>query len=297
MLDTAHLVQEVGRAGGAQRHGTAVPGRARGHPGRLEGRRGRRAPRRLPPGRPRLDRPLRARGSGLARRPITPARFLSPSRKTRGAHGKGQNTLGRRAGRTDRRVTVPSACRECGVLLETSERVYCPDCLPGFKRERTEKLVSAARSVLAEMRGSERDPAQSDDAKAKRVAAYRKRKEAARAWEQDNPGPHDTQAYRAEILPSLAGATLPQMMRATGLTSGYCWKIRRGERIPHPMYWGALRGVIKGGAKGLQPVHPSSLASTSGVRLSLALSDQQGRASALHVERAPKNHRSERGSS
>jgi len=44
----------------------------------------------------------------------------------------------------------------------------------------------------------------------------------------------------------LAGATLPQMMRATGLTSGYCWKIRRGERIPHPMYWGALRGVIKG---------------------------------------------------
>jgi len=53
-------------------------------------------------------------------------------------------------------------------------------------------------------------------------------------------GPHDTQAYRAEI-PSLAGATLPQMIRATGLTSGYCWKIRRGERIPHPMYWGALQ--------------------------------------------------------
>jgi hypothetical protein len=78
------------------------------------------------------------------------------------------------------------------------------------------------------------------------VAAYRKRKEAARAWEQGNPGPHDTQAYRAEILPSLAGATLPQMILATGLTSGYCWKIRRGERIPHPMYWGALRGVIKG---------------------------------------------------
>jgi integrase-like protein len=44
MLDTAHLVQEVGRAGGAQRHGAAVPGRARGCAGRLEGRRGNPAP-------------------------------------------------------------------------------------------------------------------------------------------------------------------------------------------------------------------------------------------------------------
>jgi predicted KAP-like P-loop ATPase len=27
------------------------------------------------------------------------------------------------------------------------------------------------------------------------------------------------------------------MMRATGLSSGYYWKIRHGERIPHPIYW------------------------------------------------------------
>jgi hypothetical protein len=58
-------------------------------------------------------------------------------------------------------------------VLETSDRVYCPDCIPGFKRERTDKLVSAARSALAEMRGSKHDPAQSDETKARRVAAFK----------------------------------------------------------------------------------------------------------------------------
>jgi hypothetical protein len=164
-----------------------------------------------------------------------------PSRKTRGAQGKGRSTLGRGAGNADKRsVTVPSACRACGVVLETADRVYCPDCVPGFKLERTEKLVRAARSALKEMRSSERDPAQTEEAKTKRVAAYKSRKEGARAWLANNPGPHDPAVYRSEILPGLGSVTLPQMMRATGLSSGYCWKIRRGERIPHPMYWGPL---------------------------------------------------------
>jgi hypothetical protein len=141
----------------------------------------------------------------------------------------------------------PSACRECGIVLSDPERQYCRDCLPTFKDQRTDKLVRAARQVLAEMRASADDPARSPEAIAKRVATNAMRREAARAWEQENPGPHDRQVYRSETLPSLADVTLPQMMRATGLTSGYCWKIRRGERIPHPMYWEALRALNHSG--------------------------------------------------
>jgi len=175
---------------------------------------------------------LLARSAGLAVR--------VPGARTRGSRGGGAS-LGRRTGAAQQKTRpIPSACRACGVVLEDADRIYCPDCIPGFKADRTARLVSAARSVLAEMRRSEHDPAQSEEAKAKRVAAYRKRKEAARAWERENPGPHHPDAYRLEILPRLAMATLPQTMRATGLTSGYCWRIRRGERIPHPMYWGAL---------------------------------------------------------
>jgi hypothetical protein len=106
--------------------------------------------------------------------------------------------------------------------------------------------LSAARSVLAEMRSAGHDPAQTGEAKAKRVASYKDRKADARVWEKQNPGPHDPVMYRTEILPRLPEVTVPQMMRATGLTSGYCWKIRRGERTPHPMYWLALRRLVEG---------------------------------------------------
>lgn len=167
-----------------------------------------------------------------------------PGRATRGAKGKGRATLGRRIGGR-RRTTPPSACRTCGVVLETSDRMYCPDCVPGFKQERTQKLVIAARSVLEEMRASDHDPAQTLQAKARRVAAYKGRKEAAREWALENPGPHDPAVYRSEILPGLASVTVPQMMRATRLTSGYCWKIRRGERTPHSMYWASLLALVK----------------------------------------------------
>jgi hypothetical protein len=64
--------------------------------------------------------------------------------------------------------------------------------------------------------------------------------------EEENPGPHDPDAYRSGILPQLARVSLPQMMRVTGSTSGYCWKIRRGERIPHPMYWESLLALVEG---------------------------------------------------
>jgi hypothetical protein len=96
------------------------------------------------------------------------------------------------------------------------------------------------------MRASEADPARSPETKAERVATNARRRREARAWEQDNPGPHDPDVFKLEILPDLQQVTLPQMMKVTGLTSGYCWRIRRGERTPHPMYWHALSSIRTG---------------------------------------------------
>jgi CRISPR-associated endonuclease Cas1 len=165
-----------------------------------------------------------------------------PSRRSRGV---GRGILARRspASSSARPRRVKGACRECGVLLEENDRARCERCLQKFEDERTDKLVSAARRVLADMRSSREDPARSPEAKAKRVATNARRREAVLEWERSNPGNHDPEFFRSEILPWLQRATLPQMMRATGLTSGYCWRIRRGDRLPHPMYWEALRSI------------------------------------------------------
>lgn len=167
-----------------------------------------------------------------------------PGTATRGARGKGRATMARGSAKSSSKPSkVVSACRECGVVLTDPERQYCSDCLPKFKDRRTDKLVGAARRVLVEMRASPNDPARTPQAVAKRVATNAIRREAALAWEKEHPGPHDSEVFHRDILPRLADVTLPQMIRATGLTSGYCWKIRRGERIPHPMYWGPLRAL------------------------------------------------------
>jgi CRISPR-associated endonuclease Cas1 len=169
-----------------------------------------------------------------------------PGTATRGARGKGRATMARGSAKSSSKSSkVVSACRECGVVLTDPERQYCTDCLPKFKDRRTEKLVGAARRVLVEMRASPDDPARTPQAIGKRVATNAIRREAALAWERKHPGPHDAEVFRREVLPALAAVTLNQMMAATGLTSGYCWRIRRGERVPHPMYWEALGALTR----------------------------------------------------
>jgi hypothetical protein len=164
-----------------------------------------------------------------------------PGATTRGASGKGGSTMARRSRQAPGRPrTVPNACRECGLVLVDPDRLYCDECLPTFKDQRTAKLVGAARAVLAEMRASSGDPAKAPEAVAKRVAAHSERRQAALAWEEVNPGPHDPEHFRQEIVPALRDATLPEMMRVTGLSSAYCWRIRRGDRVPHPMHWSPL---------------------------------------------------------
>jgi hypothetical protein len=80
----------------------------------------------------------------------------------------------------------------------------------------------------------------------KRVATNAVRRKAALEWERSNLGPFDAQEFRLRILPKLRAVTIPEMMRVTGLSSSYCWRIRRGERILHPMYWESLRSLSTG---------------------------------------------------
>lgn len=49
--------------------------------------------------------------------------------------------------------------------------------------------------------------------------------------------------FKREILPLLQDVSLTAMERATELSVRYCSQIRRGLKVPHPMYWNALAGV------------------------------------------------------
>jgi hypothetical protein len=73
---------------------------------------------------------------------------------------------------------------------------------------------------------------------------------AARAeWKAANGNPDPAQLrelseqYRNEVLPRLSNVSLSRIMTATGWSVRYSSLVRRGEKIPHPMHFGALERV------------------------------------------------------
>jgi hypothetical protein len=111
----------------------------------------------------------------------------APKAATRGAGGQGRGALSRGTSQSSSRVKrLPSACRGCGVVLDASDRIYCPDCVPAFEADRTATLVSAAKESLSAMRSSPHDPAQSEQARRKRIEKAREMSLAARAWEREH---------------------------------------------------------------------------------------------------------------
>jgi hypothetical protein len=75
-----------------------------------------------------------------------------------------------------------------------------------------------------------------------RTSATNRERAAERAeWEGEKG---DEEMYRHDILPGLSTVPLARIMAATGLSLRYCALIRRGERIPHPRFWEALRRLI-----------------------------------------------------
>ncbi|MEX0983921.1 MAG: CRISPR-associated endonuclease Cas1 [Actinomycetota bacterium] len=137
---------------------------------------------------------------------------------------------------------VRSACRRCGSLLTSPDRMICDSCLPAYEAEKTETIAAAGRRTLAAMRASDDDPARSPDAIAKERETSREKSLAMRAWEREH-GRGDPEVYEREILPRIRELTVPQLMRLTGLSQFHCWKVRKGDRRLHARHWGGIIGA------------------------------------------------------
>ena len=48
------------------------------------------------------------------------------------------------------------------------------------------------------------------------------------------------QEFRETVCPLLAGVSIRDLVRRTGLSLVYCRQIKRGLVVPHPMWWEAL---------------------------------------------------------
>ena len=116
--------------------------------------------------------------------------------------------------------------RSCGVVLDTSNRAYCLDCVPEFEAKRTATLVRAAKETLSAMRSSPHDPAQSEEAHRKRIEKAREMSLAARAWEREHGAVPDPAVYEREVLSRMQAMSTRRLVAITGLSEYYyLWKL------------------------------------------------------------------------
>ena len=62
-------------------------------------------------------------------------------------------------------------------------------------------------------------------------------------WNRENERP-DLAIFKREIYPKLKSLPVSALVRATGLSYGYCNQIKLGHKTPHPRWWGVLRELV-----------------------------------------------------
>lgn len=137
---------------------------------------------------------------------------------------------------------VVRTCTACGGTLPSSSRRTCSDECEGTSRaaQDTSGWTTSGHRRLAELRSSGVDPARAPEAISKLRASQSRRRQEAHAWDLANERPDDRD-YRERILPRVRQMTVGDIVRATGLSRGHAGRVRRGDAIPHPRWWRALR--------------------------------------------------------
>jgi hypothetical protein len=184
-------------------------------------------------------------GQGTMAQPITIPTMLTQANRSTGRDRV--RTQPQRSRITDK-LAVPTACRDCGIILKASTRQYCEACFVTYQAEEVAAFSTGGRAKLAELRADGRDPAHGTDAAKQRGAKVSRSKREQAEWEAEHGTEADPAVFRREILPHRQDVPLSvmAMARATGLSEQYCSLIRRGMRVPHTRHWEALSRTWRG---------------------------------------------------
>ncbi len=165
----------------------------------------------------------------------------TPTPLTEAARTRAWDARRRQPSRTVIGPQLPRTCRVCGGHVPLPGRRHCDACRRDQVREIGGAGRSAAATVLAELRRSDRDPAHGGHAAVRRGAKNAAHQRALREWESRDDEKPSPERFIAEILPLLRNVSSRELMAASGLSEHYCSLIRLGKRVPHPRHWGKLR--------------------------------------------------------
>ena len=177
------------------------------------------------------------------------SRLPTPLTEKNRSEGRDKYRRQRSTPRISTTAVIGSTCPECGKMFHDPGREFCSSkCWDKFNMEHhLPQTAEAGLATLARMRAEGKDPAHGGDAARRRGASNSQRARERAEWERRH-GDIDLDAakeqFRQKTLPKLAGFTLGDIVKVTGLSKRYASLIRRGVVIPHPMHFDALDRLV-----------------------------------------------------
>lgn len=159
-------------------------------------------------------------------------------------------SLGRgKHGRPDRpppSASVGRGCISCGRRTTAGRETCSEECAGEARALGVEAFVSAGRRALVQLRATGWKPVHGEEARARIGERTSELVRRARAWQRANPWPTDPGQFAHEVLPELGTVPVAALVAATGLSEAYCRRIKRGEVVPHPMWWESIEATVAG---------------------------------------------------
>lgn len=169
-----------------------------------------------------------------------------------------RRAAGRPSGPRPRSATAVSGHRRCGWCGETAlpRRATCSDACAARILEETHEEFATRSSERQRSLDRAGHPAMTMTANAKRRKTRQAQRAAELEWDAQHPEPPDVEHFRTAILPALQRMSARGISRATGLSVGYCAKIKRGERLPHSRWWDTLVALAADAGSSQPPGRP-----------------------------------------
>jgi CRISPR-associated endonuclease Cas1 len=139
------------------------------------------------------------------------------------------------------------ACISCGRPTEQRRQTCSDECEAEARAVGLEAFVEAGRRALVELRATGWKAVHGEEARARIAGRTTALVRAARAWQRANPWPTDPDRFKRDVQPRLGAVPVAALVAATGLSEAYCRRIKRGEIVPHPMWWAAIETTAASG--------------------------------------------------
>jgi hypothetical protein len=153
-------------------------------------------------------------------------------------------------GRPDRmppEARTARACVSCGRPARPRRQTCSDECAEEARTFGTDAFVAAGRLALASLRSKGWRPVVGEQARARIAGRTSELVKEARAWQRANPWPTDLASFGREVQPYLEGLSVAALVAATGLSEAYCRRIKRGQVVPHPMWWVRIEAAARPG--------------------------------------------------